>query len=112
MQKEGTPGAPREVAETTPSNGACPTDAKAGGGCSFFKQHRVRVRVRALNDGPGIARVAVGRSDAPPPEGLREAANPNSSSYPGDFVQENTTGGGPQLGPLSAYFVEPIDKGQ
>ena len=95
MQNEGTAGASRENAETTPANGACSTDAKAGGGCSFFKQHRVRVR--ALNDGPDIARVAVGRTGAPPPEGAAEAhfAHPNSSSHPGDLVQENATGAAP-----------------
>jgi hypothetical protein len=53
IQTEGTTGAPSAVAETMPSNGACLTDAKVGGGCTFFKRHRVRVR--ALNDGPDLA---------------------------------------------------------
>jgi hypothetical protein len=58
-------------------------------GCSFFKTRRVRVR--ALNDAPEMARVAVGRSAAPsvaPPQ--NSAQNSPAKPAVSEAIEENS----------------------
>ena len=69
----------QEVGEAKRPTSACP-GATSGRDCSFFKQRSVRVR--AINDGPATARVALGRTAASPSDTTPDtpAALPSSSS--------------------------------
>ncbi len=93
IQNDGRTGilSSRDGGDTKQSNSACPS-ANSRGDCSFFKQRSVRVR--AINDGPDTARIALGRTAAPPAEGTpaTRLALPGSPSSPKDPVQEEAPG--------------------
>jgi hypothetical protein len=71
--------ASNEGVEKKPPKGACP-DIGSGGdeACWFFKPRRVRVR--ALNDAPDTARIALGRTATPPTESAPETTPAFQSS--------------------------------
>lgn len=80
--------APSEAgAETKALPGACLDGTASGKPCSFFKPHRVRVR--ALNDGPDTARIAVGRIAVPPAESTLDPAPAAQSSPSPKPLHEN-----------------------
>jgi hypothetical protein len=82
--------ASREAGEKKPPKGACP-DARSGGDevCSFFKPRRVHVR--ALNDGPDTARIALGRTVTPPESAPETAPALQTSLSPKTALDKPTS---------------------